>query len=144
MMHVRRFKRRRKIVVTITWPEHLLQNMVTASLLLASLIGLVYTLGPSLLHGSPASSVVVKAQAPSPPKHPALAKSLPVSLEAPDIGLSTDLITLGKNDDGTLAVPDRYDIAGWYQFSPTPGEIGPSIIVGHVDNYLGAAIFFYL
>jgi sortase (surface protein transpeptidase) len=69
---------------------------------------------------------------------------VPTSLEIPDIGLATDLITLGKNDDGTLATPDRYDIAGWYTLSPTPGEIGPAVIVGHVDNYLGPAVFFYL
>jgi len=54
------------------------------------------------------------------------------------------LIKLGKNPDGSLATPERYDIAGWYEFAPTPGETGPAIIVGHVDNYLGPAVFFNL
>ena len=41
-------------------------------------------------------------------------------------------------------MPERYDIAAWYDGSPTPGERGPSVIVGHVDTYRGPAVFFYL
>lgn len=73
-----------------------------------------------------------------------LPRSLPTHLTIADIGVSTDLIELGKNDDGTMQTPDDFAIAGWYKHSPTPGEIGPSIIVGHVDNYLGPAVFFRL
>lgn len=43
-----------------------------------------------------------------------------------------------------METPDDYVRAGWYKFSPTPGELGPSIITGHVDNYQGPAVFFYL
>ena len=144
MIHVRRFKRRRKIIVTITWPENLVQNLVTAGLLIASVAGLGYTLGPAMLHGSSPAHAESVAKVEPVKKVPALSRSEPVSLEVPDINLNTDLITLGKNDDGTLQVPERYDVAGWYKYSPTPGEIGPAVIAGHVDNYLGAAVFFYL
>jgi sortase (surface protein transpeptidase) len=77
-------------------------------------------------------------------KQAGLPRSVPTQLEIPDIQLSTALIQLGKNDDGSLQVPEVYDVAGWYKFSPTPGEVGPSVIAGHVDNYLGPAVFFYL
>jgi len=35
-------------------------------------------------------------------------------------------------------------VAGWYTGSPRPGEIGSSIIVGHIDSYLGPGIFYRL
>lgn len=144
MIHVHRFKRRRKIVVTVTWPENLGRNLVTTGLLIVSVAGLSYTLGPAMFHSPQPLKAEAVAKTKPAPKPPSLAKSVPISLEIPDISLTTDLITLGKNDDGTLATPDRYDIAGWYTLSPTPGEIGPAVIVGHVDNYLGPAVFFYL
>lgn len=144
MIHVHRFKRRRKIVVTVTWPANLGRSLVTAGLLLASVAGLSYTLGPAMFHQPQPAKAEAVAKTEPIKKPPALTRSVPTSLEIPDIGLATDLITLGKNDDGTLATPDRYDIAGWYTLSPTPGEIGPAVIVGHVDNYLGPAVFFYL
>ena len=31
--------------------------------------------------------------------------------------------------------------AGWYDESPTPGQFGPAIIVGHVDTRTGPAVF---
>ena len=40
--------------------------------------------------------------------------------------------------------PD-YDRAGWYRYSPTPGVLGPAIIVGHVDSaHGGPSVFFRL
>lgn len=71
-------------------------------------------------------------------------KSIPTHLTIPDIGVDTALIQLGKNDDGTMQTPDSYEVVGWYKYSPTPGEIGPAVLVGHVDSYQGAAVFFRL
>ena len=34
--------------------------------------------------------------------------------------------------------------ASWFNGSPTPGEIGPSVIFGHVDGDKQAGIFFHL
>jgi LPXTG-site transpeptidase (sortase) family protein len=41
---------------------------------------------------------------------------------------------LGLASDGTLEVPPvtDHDQAGWYEHSPTPGQTGPSVILGHV------------
>ncbi len=57
------------------------------------------------------------------------------------------MLTLGLKADGTNEVPSgaSFDEAGWYKYSPTPGSVGPSVILGHVDsgNY-GASVFFKL
>ena len=121
---------------------------ISIGLLMVGMIGV----GWGLIHlsqvqaSSPTVTRIIKTQerAPSPTQPPSLARSLPTRVAIADIGVDTPLIQLGQNDDGTLAVPDSYDEAGWYTGSPTPGEIGPSIIVGHVDNYMGAAVFFRL
>ncbi|GGN41614.1 sortase (surface protein transpeptidase) [Actinoplanes campanulatus] len=71
-------------------------------------------------------------------------RSVPVRLEIPSIGVDTGLMTLGLRDDGTLEVPPlRGDApAGWYRHSPTPGEVGASVLAGHVDSARdGPAVF---
>ncbi|WP_228386672.1 class F sortase [Ornithinicoccus halotolerans] len=74
-------------------------------------------------------------------------RSAPASIEIPAIDVSSPLHSLGLNDDGTLQVPsgERYDEAAWYDGSPTPGEIGPAVIEGHVTSQ-GAtpSVFFEL
>jgi sortase (surface protein transpeptidase) len=77
----------------------------------------------------------------------ALAASVPVRLDIPAIGISTALMSLGLNADGTVAVPPvRADApAGWYRNLRTPGEVGPSVILGHVDTaHDGPAVFYRL
>ncbi|KOV29987.1 class F sortase [Streptomyces sp. XY152] len=63
-----------------------------------------------------------------------LARSVPVGLEIPAIGVDTPVIRLGLAPDRTVQVPPvtAHDRAGWYRHSPTPGQIGPSVILGHV------------
>jgi LPXTG-site transpeptidase (sortase) family protein len=77
-----------------------------------------------------------------PPK--VMPKSLPTRLVIPAIGIDTPFLTTGQQPDGSIQMPERYDIAAWYDQSPTPGERGPSIIVGHVDNWKGVGIFWRL
>jgi hypothetical protein len=78
---------------------------------------------------------------------PSLRRSLPVSVEIPAIGVNSPLLHLGVNSDGTMQVPSLVtssDEAAWYKYSATPGQIGPSVIEGHVDSYQGPAVFFRL
>ncbi|MFG3023789.1 class F sortase [Streptomyces sp. NPDC048254] len=72
---------------------------------------------------------------PSPSATPtALGRSAPVRLRIPAIGVDTPLLRLGLAADGTVQVPPitAHDRAGWYRHSPTPGQVGPSVILGHV------------
>ena len=76
-----------------------------------------------------------------------LGRSEPVHLAIPAIGVNTALIPLGLNPDGTIAVPPlgRTAPAGWYRYLATPGEIGPAVLLGHVDSARdGPAVFFRL
>lgn len=41
-----------------------------------------------------------------------------------------------------LAMPA--DKAGWHSNGTAPGDIGPAVVVGHVDSYQGPAIFYRL
>jgi sortase (surface protein transpeptidase) len=75
---------------------------------------------------------------------PPLAPSTPVEIEIPAIGVRAPVMRLGRNSDGTVQVPplDDHNLAGWYDGSVTPGQKGSSVILGHVDNYAGASVFF--
>ena len=78
---------------------------------------------------------------------PTLPRSVPVSLSIPAISVSSKLIRLGLGSDGTMQVPPLFakpSEAGWYEYSPTPGQVGPSVIVGHIDTYQGPSVFYRL
>ena len=73
-----------------------------------------------------------------------MAPSAPVTISIPSIAVRSDLIRLGLNADGSIEVPKSFHVAGWYEHSVTPGQTGPSIILGHVDSKAGPGIFFRL
>ncbi len=78
---------------------------------------------------------------------PSLQRSMPVSVDIPAIGVTSKLLHLGLNADGTIQVPSLVTSAGdaaWYKYSATPGQIGASVIEGHVDSYQGPAVFYRL
>ncbi len=81
---------------------------------------------------------------------PTLPRSLPTRIRIPAIGVDSALLHLGENPDGTLQVPPldgspETNMAGWFDGSPTPGQLGPSIILGHVDSAAqGPSVFFRL
>lgn len=70
-----------------------------------------------------------------------MAESEPVRLRIPKINVDTTFVELGKNKDGTLEVPKEYDVVGWYNRAPTPGELGPAVVAGHVSQRGGTAVF---
>ena len=73
---------------------------------------------------------------------------MPVILDVPSIGIhGANLVQLGQDTDGSIQVPavGPNSPAGWFQNSPTPGQLGASVIVGHVDSATaGPAIFYRL
>ncbi|HSZ42185.1 MAG TPA: class F sortase [Trebonia sp.] len=78
---------------------------------------------------------------------PSLSRSIPVAIDIPAIGVNSKLLHLGLDPDGAIAVPSltsQANLAAWYKNSVTPGEIGTSVIEGHVDTYVGPAVFFRL
>lgn len=76
---------------------------------------------------------------------PAMPRSEPVRLDVSAVGIHTRLVRLGLERDSTLEVPTEPMRAGWYTGSPTPGQRGPSVVVGHVDSKrTGPAVFYRL
>ncbi|OGG86179.1 hypothetical protein A2392_01825 [Candidatus Kaiserbacteria bacterium RIFOXYB1_FULL_46_14] len=68
--------------------------------------------------------------------------SLPVFIRVLAVGIEAEFETpLDLDSTGLMEVPKGFDTVAWYKHSPTPGEIGPSVIVGHVDSETGPEVF---
>jgi sortase (surface protein transpeptidase) len=91
------------------------------------------------------SAAVGAAPAPEPDFGPILPGSVPVTLDIPSIGVhTTPLVPLTIGADGVLPPPVDYATAGYYTGGPTPGQLGPAVIAGHVDGKAGPAVFYRL
>lgn len=113
-------------------------------------------IGANLVSPSPPSPSVAGAVAVAKPASPhpilgagvALPSSKPVAIDIPAIGVHSVVQQLGLQANGALEVPapgPHYDETAWYEHSPTPGSLGPSIITGHVDSVTsGPSVFFEL
>jgi hypothetical protein len=73
-----------------------------------------------------------------------MVRSRPIHLSIPAIDVSVPLSVLGLNANGTVSVPTDFNEPGWYRYGATPGEVGTAVILGHIDSYLGPAVFFKL
>lgn len=87
-------------------------------------------------------AVASAAPKPQPPK--SMPRSIPERLIIPSIQLNSELIPLGRYPDGTIEMPSWPSIPGWYEYGPTPGQIGPAVIAGHLDTWTAPAIFWRL
>lgn len=79
-------------------------------------------------------------------QHP-LPVSEPQLIDIPAIDVSSAVFAVGKDANGTIAVPQPgpdLNKAAWYESSVTPGQPGPSVIIGHVDTTEGPSIFWRL
>jgi len=70
--------------------------------------------------------------------------AVPVRLRIPALHVNSPLQRLDREPDRTVAVPDRADVAGWYERGPRPGQAGPAVILGHVDSHTGPGVFLNL
>lgn len=84
---------------------------------------------------SSAPATTAPAPAPTAELPAVLEASEPVSFTIPSIGAGSDLLSLGLRENGSLEVPPDGPgaPASWYNQSPTPGERGPAVLLGHVN-----------
>lgn len=73
-----------------------------------------------------------------------MTRSVPISISLPSLGVVSDLMELGLAPDGSLEVPPSAYPAGWYSGAPTPGELGPAILAGHVSYAKQQGVFYDL
>jgi sortase (surface protein transpeptidase) len=65
-----------------------------------------------------------------------LAASAPTRVTVPSISAESSLVATGLKENGSLEVPpvSQPMQASWFDQSPTPGEVGPSVVLGHVNG----------
>ncbi|WP_018656744.1 class F sortase [Actinomadura flavalba] len=75
-----------------------------------------------------------------------LDRSPPKTIRIPKLRVEAPVSRLGLRPDGRIEEPplSRPNLAGWYEKGPTPGEVGPSVVLGHVDAHKKPAVFFRL
>ena len=128
------------------WVVAVVLLLIGAGFLTVGLVGHQNSLaGPSAAQLATAS---LDGSAPTPTPSemgaPVVARSVPVALRIPAIGVAVSLSTLGLNPDRTVQVPTNFQEPGWFRLGPSPGQVGSAVILGHVDSYQGPAVFFRL
>jgi LPXTG-site transpeptidase (sortase) family protein len=93
---------------------------------------------------SPSATAASKPAAPHVTLAATVGRSRPTLLRIPAIGVSVSLSELGLNPDGTVEVPTDFAQPGWFNLGPAPGQLGSSVILGHVHSRQGPAIFWRL
>jgi hypothetical protein len=76
----------------------------------------------------------------------ALPHSPPDRVRISAIQVDAPVMPVGLDADGWVGAPPPEDpnLAGWFTGSVSPGEKGTSVVVGHVDNQQGPAVFYGL
>ncbi|MER7664634.1 MULTISPECIES: class F sortase [unclassified Streptomyces] len=64
----------------------------------------------------------------------------------PSLKVDAPIMNVGLDPDGWIEAPPPEDpnMAGWYQNGIAPGQRGTAVVVGHVDNLSGPAVFYGL
>lgn len=68
----------------------------------------------------------------------------PARVSIPAIGVDSGLSSIGVDGSGALVPPSDFSRVGWFAAGPAPGEVGPAVLAGHVDDYTGPAVFYRL
>ncbi len=155
-----RWRRTAGLRVVMYWPEGGFAPLPSARgnlrARIAGVVGVLLIMGGAVAVGV---AVIASQHAPRPSAGAAgtlgpgrftgltLRRSVPVSVEIPAIAVNSKLLHLGVNARGAMQVPSLPAMAGqaaWYKYSATPGQIGASVIEGHLDSYAGPAVFYRL
>jgi len=63
----------------------------------------------------------------------------PVRLIIPALHIDAKVQQVGMTAAGAMATPSNFTDVAWYKYGPEPGQLGSSVIDGHVDNGLSLA-----
>jgi sortase (surface protein transpeptidase) len=119
--------------------------VAVGAFIVAHALGAGSKLPPAAAQDIPATVSTSVPYAPDPASVAApLPASSPMRIVIPAIKVNAPVTRLDLNADGTVQVPplSNHNLAGWYDRSVMPGARGTSVILGHVDDYAGASVFF--
>ena len=68
----------------------------------------------------------------------------PVKIQIPKLKVETSIYAAPLSSEGKMEITDNADEVAWFSDGVLPGMPGSAVIAGHVDNYTGPAVFFYL
>lgn len=94
----------------------------------------------------PASAAAADTRAPVTGGAQPLPYALPDRVRIPAIQVDAPVMPVGLDAEGWVDAPPAEDpnLAGWFTGAVTPGEKGTAVVVGHVDNQQGPAVFYGL
>lgn len=123
-------------------PPHRAALGPLALLGLTSAVGGVLAAGAGPHHpGGPAAAGHTARPAVPAPEATGDAVVRPSLLTIPAIRVRSALETLTLSAARTLQVPTRPARAGWFSGGSVPGQVGPAVLVGHLDSVNGPAVF---
>ncbi|MFE6359097.1 class F sortase [Streptomyces sp. NPDC057806] len=72
--------------------------------------------------------------------------AVPDRVRIPAIQVDAPMLAVGLDAEGWVDAPPPEDpnLAGWFTGAVSPGEKGTAVVVGHVDNSQGPAVFYGL
>ena len=130
-----------------TRPANFAILLVGTGLLVVGLSGHAQPWSPPPVPPPSAAIPVAVAQQQSHRVVPTLSRSNPVEVDIPAIGVRAQVIALGLDAEGGVAVPSLSTpfLVSWFDRGPAPGQAGAAVLLGHVDAAgVGPAVFYRL
>ena len=120
--------------------------LLVCALVMSAAVGI--GIGLAVVHHVHPISEAQRVPIPSPTfqatSSPTPAIAQPVTLSIPKIHVTAPIETVGLDKDNNMDVPKQATDVGWYEYGPNPGDMGNSVIDGHLDWYTGPAVFWQL
>jgi sortase (surface protein transpeptidase) len=80
----------------------------------------------------PSSEVNIPRQ--SAALQPIVQAPVPVRIQIPSVSIDIEIVPVGVEANGSMEIPEKVTIAGWYRYGPSPSsDKGSTVITAHVD-----------
>jgi Sortase domain len=107
--------------------------ILSASVAVGAVLPAVLPVDPGWSPSAPVFRPAPDVRLIEPPRAEPMSASAPVELSIPVLNIRSEVEPLGLDGDGALEIPGGALDTGWYERSPTPGELGPAVLAAHVD-----------
>lgn len=67
----------------------------------------------------------------------------PVRLVIPSLKVDARIESVGKDQNGAMAIPSNVENVAWYSLGTAPGQVGSAVIAGHLDLADGSPAVFW-